>query len=75
MPGFQKQFAELREAHFPAAVSTALFDHYYRFTVNTRIAASEAGKAICVGDPVVGAGLQPAHHGPPEGGPYVRAVP
>jgi uncharacterized protein len=48
---FQKQFAELRRAQFPAGASTALFNHYYRFTVNTRIAASEADKTIRVGDP------------------------
>ena len=52
LAGFQKQFAQLREARFPSGVSTALFDHYYRFTVNTRIAASEAGKLIRVGDQV-----------------------
>lgn len=48
---FQKQFAELRRAQFPAGASTTLFNHYYRFTVNTRIAASEADKVIRVGDP------------------------
>jgi len=59
-PGFQKRFAQLRETHLPAGVSTALFNHYYRFTVNTRIAASQAGKVIRIGDEVisyVGAGL------------------
>jgi uncharacterized protein YcbX len=50
--GFQKRFADLRRAHLPAHASAALFNHYYRFTVNTRIAASEAGKAIRVGDDV-----------------------
>lgn len=47
---FQKRFAELRRAQFPAGASTALFNHYYRFTVNTRIAASEADKVVRVGD-------------------------
>jgi len=56
-PGFQKRFAQLRQEHLPAGVSTAPFDHYYRFTVNTRIAAGEAGKVIRVGDPVVAVGL------------------
>ena len=51
-PGFQKRFAELRQTHLPAGVSTALFNHYYRFTVNSRIAASQAGKVIRVGDQV-----------------------
>jgi uncharacterized protein YcbX len=49
--GFQKRFAERRQAQLPVDASTALFDHYYRFTVNTRIAASESGKAIRIGDP------------------------
>lgn len=48
---FQKRFADLRRAQFPAGASTALFNHYYRFTVNTRIAASEADKTIRIGDP------------------------
>lgn len=62
-PGFQKRFAELRRANFAGSASPALFDHYYRFTVNTRIAASQAGKVIRVGDEV--------NHplGPPSGGP------
>jgi uncharacterized protein YcbX len=48
---FQKRFAELRRAQFPAGAPAALFDHYYRFIVNTRIAASEADKVIRIGDP------------------------
>jgi uncharacterized protein YcbX len=50
--GFQKRFAELRKVHLPAGTSTAAFNHFYRFAVNTRIAAREAGKAIRLGDPV-----------------------
>jgi uncharacterized protein len=50
--GFQKRFAELRQQHLPAGTSTALFNHYYRFAVNSRIAAAEAGKWIRVGDAV-----------------------
>jgi uncharacterized protein YcbX len=50
LAGFQKRFAELRQQHLLPGTSTALFNHYYRFTVNTRIAASEAGKVISVGD-------------------------
>jgi uncharacterized protein YcbX len=52
LAGFQKRFAELRQQHLPPGTSTALFSHYYRFTVNTRIAANEAGKVIRVGDVV-----------------------
>ena len=52
MAGFQKRFAELRQQHLPPGVSTAPFNHYYRFTVNTRIAATEAGKVIRLGDAI-----------------------
>jgi uncharacterized protein YcbX len=54
MAGFQKRFAELREQHLPAGTSTALFNHYYRFTVNTRIAASQGGRTIRLGDGCAG---------------------
>jgi len=50
--GFQKQFAELRKAEMPTVAKTAQFNHFYRFTANTRIPSSEAGKIIRVGDPV-----------------------
>jgi uncharacterized protein YcbX len=52
LAGFQKRFAELRQQQLPPGTSTALFNHYYRFTVNTRIAPSEAGKVIRIGDGV-----------------------
>ena len=51
--GFQKRFAQLREASLPSTANPALFDHYYRFAVNTRIPPSEAGKMIRLGDDVV----------------------
>jgi uncharacterized protein YcbX len=50
--GFQKRFAELRQAHLPAFAKRAGFSHFYRFAVNTCIAPSEAGKSIRVGDRV-----------------------
>ena len=50
--GFQKRFAELRKQHLPAWADAARFDHFYRFTVNTRIAGGEAGRTIRVGDKV-----------------------
>jgi hypothetical protein len=50
--GFQKRFAELRQRHLPAGTSTGPFNHYYRFTVNTRIAATEAGKVSRLGDAI-----------------------
>jgi uncharacterized protein YcbX len=49
---FQKRFAELRKQHLPAWADPQYFNHHYRFTVNTRIAAPEAGKVIRAGDSV-----------------------
>lgn len=51
--GFQKRFMELREAELPADARRAQFTHFYRLTANTRIAASEAGKQIHLGDVVL----------------------
>ena len=52
-PGdFAKSFAEKRREALPAWAEPSRFDHYYRFAVNTRIAASEAGKVLEVGDRV-----------------------
>ncbi|MEP7352792.1 MAG: MOSC N-terminal beta barrel domain-containing protein, partial [Acidobacteriota bacterium] len=51
--GFQKRFSELRKQHLPTWADPAPFSHYYRFTANTRIASSEVGKTIRIGDPVV----------------------
>lgn len=54
-PGFQKRFMELRKQHLPDWAEARWFDHHYRFTVNTRIAAAtEAGMTIRVGDEVAG---------------------
>lgn len=50
--GFPKRFAALRQSSIPAWAPRAAFNHYYRFAVNTRIAAGEAGKVIRVGDPI-----------------------
>lgn len=50
---FQKRFAEMRQAEMPTFARTGQFNHYYRFAFNTRIAASEAGKFVRVGDPVL----------------------
>jgi uncharacterized protein YcbX len=53
MVGFQKRFMERREAERGPTSAPHFFDHHYRFTVNTRIGPSEAGRAIREGDPVV----------------------
>jgi uncharacterized protein len=50
--GFQQRFMAQRQANLPAWSSAARFDHYYRFTTNTRVALAEAGKTLRVGDAV-----------------------
>ena len=51
-PGFQRHFAQRREATMPAWAPLARFDHFYRLSVNTRVPRAEAGKALRVGDDV-----------------------
>ena len=53
IPGFQKIFSDYRRSHIPAWTPEARFDHYYRFATNTRVAPTEIGKQLRVGDPVV----------------------
>lgn len=53
MPGFQKRFSDLRRETLPPWSPAARFDHFYRFATNTRIPASESGKMLRVGDPVL----------------------
>jgi hypothetical protein len=50
--GFQKTFSDYRRSHIPAWCPESRFDHYYRFSTNTRVAPSEAGKLLRVGDPL-----------------------
>jgi hypothetical protein len=50
--GFQQRFMAQRHAQLPAWSSAARFDHYYRFTTNTRVALTEAGKTLRVGAPL-----------------------
>jgi uncharacterized protein YcbX len=52
-PGFQKRFTELRRATLPSWSPQERFDHFYRLATNTRVATSEAGKLLRVGDSVV----------------------
>jgi uncharacterized protein YcbX len=47
---FQKRFADLRRANLPAWSPVARFDHFYKFSTNTRVPSSEIGKVIRVGD-------------------------
>jgi uncharacterized protein YcbX len=51
-PLFQKTFAARRRASLPAWAPGSRFDHSYRLAVGTRVAASEAGKTVRVGDEV-----------------------
>src|SRR5262245_37429367 len=51
--GFQKKFSEMRRAQLPAASPRVRFDHFYRMATNTRVASTEQGKLLRVGDAVV----------------------
>jgi uncharacterized protein YcbX len=53
IPNFQKIFSEYRRSHVPSWAPEACFDHYYRLATNTRVAASESGKLLRVGDEVL----------------------
>ena len=50
IPGFQKIFSDYRRSHIPAWCPEARFDHYYRLATNTRVASTEIGKVLRVGD-------------------------
>lgn len=51
--GFQKRFSELRQAHMPSwARASNRITHFYTLGINTRVAATEHGKRLRVGDPV-----------------------
>ena len=53
IPGFQKIFSDYRRSHVPAWCPESRFDHYYRLATNTRVASTEAGKTLRIGDSVV----------------------
>jgi uncharacterized protein YcbX len=53
IPGFQKTFSTYRRSHIPAWTPEARFDHYYRFSTNTRVAPSESGRILRVGDSLI----------------------
>jgi uncharacterized protein YcbX len=48
--GFQKRLSDFRRANIPSWTPESRFDHYYRFATNTRVASSESGKTLRVGD-------------------------
>ena len=51
--GFQKRFSDLRRETLPPWAPAARFDHFYRLAVNTRVAPTETGKPLRVGDALV----------------------
>jgi len=53
IPGFQKIFTDYRRSHIPAWTPESRFDHYYRLATNTRVASSEMGKLLRMGDPLL----------------------
>jgi len=50
LTGFQKRFSDLRREHLPSWAPAARFDHFYRLAVNTRVAPTETGKPLRLGD-------------------------
>ena len=52
LDGFQKRFAQLRQATLPPWSPVDRFDHYYRLSTNTRVPSSEANKLLRQGDPL-----------------------
>jgi uncharacterized protein YcbX len=52
LDGFQKRFAELRQAHLPPWSPASRFEHFYHLAVNTRVPSAECGKLLCLGDAV-----------------------
>jgi uncharacterized protein YcbX len=50
--GFQKRFSDLRREHLPPWATAERFDHFYRLATNTRVALTETGKTLHVGDPL-----------------------
>lgn len=50
---FQTRFSTLRQTQLPSWAAAARFDHFYRIAVNTRVATTEVGKRLRVGDLLV----------------------
>ncbi len=51
-PKFQRHFAEQRQASLPTWAIPEAFAHFYKLSVNTRIAKHQAGKSIHIGDEI-----------------------
>ncbi len=52
-PDFARRFVAMRRSELPAWAARARFDHFYRFATNTRVATSERGARLTVGDPLI----------------------
>ncbi len=52
IPTFQKEFTHQREATLPPWSPRERFDHFYRLSTNTRVASTQSGKLLRVGDPL-----------------------
>jgi uncharacterized protein len=52
LTGFQKRFSDLRRETLPPWAPAARFDHFYRLATNTRVAPTETGKLLRLGDPL-----------------------
>jgi uncharacterized protein len=52
IPTFQKHFTQQREAFLPSWSPRSRFDHFYRFSTNTRVASTQAGKILRLHDPL-----------------------
>ena len=50
LTGFQKRFSDLRRETLPPWAPAARFDHFYRLATNTRVAPTETGKPLRLGD-------------------------
>ena len=48
--GFQKRFVQLRRAQLPPWSHAERFEHFYCLATNTRIASTQAGKRLALGD-------------------------
>jgi uncharacterized protein YcbX len=53
LAAFSKTFTRQREAHLPDFAPKSAFPHHYMMAVNTRIAQSETGKTLKVGDSLI----------------------
>lgn len=51
--GFQKNFSEKRKVTVTSEKPQTQFEHFYKFSVNTKIPLSETGKFISIGDGII----------------------